>query len=386
MQALAQPIPDPLRILLVEDEAPVLKICKALLESGGHEVVAVAAAELALEQLDREPVDLVVSDVAMNGMDGFELLRRVRATRPEMPFVLVSAAALDQDLTEAVEASSWTRFLAKPFDRIALLQRVHEVSGAVRPLQPPCSARERLFRRALDRIQLVFQPIVSCSDRRVVAYEALLRSGEPLLANPLALLEAAEAVGGIDELGRRVRGAASAAASGLRDQTLLFVNLHPSELADDELLRPEAPLSALAGRVVLEVTERARLEGVADLKARVAELRRLGYRFAIDDIGSGYSGLATLIELEPEVVKIDRGLVCGVDESSAKRRVIRSLMSMCKETGAAVVAEGVETVRERDTLVSLGCDLLQGYFFSKPAPPFAAVPDSTFAPVPGREG
>lgn len=384
MQALREPIPEPLRILLVEDEAPVLKICKALLESGGHEVVAVPGAEPALEQLERGEVDLVVSDLVMGGMDGLELLQRVRARRPTLPFVLVSAAASAQELSERLGAMAPTRFLAKPFDRLQLLQAVHELTGEGRPPAPVCSVRERQFRKALEKVRLAFQPIVSCADRRVVAYEALMRSGEPRLANPLALLEAAEAVDGVPELGRCVRREAAGALGGLRDGTLVFVNLHPHELADEELLSPAAPLSTFAGRVVLEVTERARLEGIPDLKERIAALRRMGYRFAVDDMGSGYSGLSALIELEPEVVKMDMGLVRGVDESSAKRRVIRSLLSMCRETGTVVVAEGVETARERDTLVRLGCDLLQGYFFSKPAPPFVAIDDSAYEGLPAR--
>ena len=118
---------------------------------------------------------------------------------------------------------------------------------------------------------------------------------------------------------------------------------------------------------MLEVTERASLTSSLQLVERVARLRALGFRLAVDDIGAGYSGLTTFAELTPEIVKIDMSLVRGIDTHSLKQRTIRALCQLCHDAGVLVVGEGVETERERDVLVELGCDLLQGYLLGRPA-------------------
>jgi EAL domain-containing protein (putative c-di-GMP-specific phosphodiesterase class I) len=123
----------------------------------------------------------------------------------------------------------------------------------------------------------------------------------------------------------------------------------------------------------LEVTERSSLGGLDDVQARVAELRKLGFRIAIDDLGAGYAGLTSFALLEPEIVKIDMTLTRGIDKSAVKQKLVSSLTGLCREMNMTIVTEGVETAAERDTLVGLGCDLLQGYLFAKPGRPFPAV-------------
>jgi EAL domain-containing protein (putative c-di-GMP-specific phosphodiesterase class I) len=139
---------------------------------------------------------------------------------------------------------------------------------------------------------------------------------------------------------------------------------------DESLLSSKSPLSAMANRVVLEITERASLDGVKDVRDKIAELRRMGFRIAIDDLGAGYAGLTSFASLEPEFVKLDMSLVREVDRNPTKEKLIRSMTSLCKELGMMVVAEGVETMAEREILVTIGCDLLQGYLLAKPGRPF----------------
>jgi EAL domain-containing protein (putative c-di-GMP-specific phosphodiesterase class I) len=105
----------------------------------------------------------------------------------------------------------------------------------------------------------------------------------------------------------------------------------------------------------------------------VTALRELGFRVAVDDLGAGYSGLSSFAQLEPEVVKLDMSLVRDVNQSNTKQKLIRSMTAVCKDMGSLVVAEGVETIEERECLVELGCDLLQGYLLAKPGPPFPEV-------------
>jgi EAL domain-containing protein (putative c-di-GMP-specific phosphodiesterase class I) len=121
---------------------------------------------------------------------------------------------------------------------------------------------------------------------------------------------------------------------------------------------------------VLEITERSAIEDVKDIQARVTMLRRLGFRIAIDDLGAGYAGLSSFAALEPEIVKLDMSLVRNVHQSDIRQRLVGSMTALCKEMGMGVVAEGVEVVEERDCLRGLGCELLQGYLFARPGPPF----------------
>jgi EAL domain-containing protein (putative c-di-GMP-specific phosphodiesterase class I) len=151
---------------------------------------------------------------------------------------------------------------------------------------------------------------------------------------------------------------------------VFFVNLHSRDLLDDSLFSAKSPLSAIASRVILEITERASLDEVKDARQKIAELRRMGFRIAIDDLGAGYAGLTSFATLEPEFVKLDMSLIREVDKSRTKEKLVYSMASLCKDLGMTVVAEGVETAAEREVVVAVGCDLLQGYLFAKPGKPF----------------
>jgi EAL domain-containing protein (putative c-di-GMP-specific phosphodiesterase class I) len=180
------------------------------------------------------------------------------------------------------------------------------------------------------------------------------------------VLDAATELKRLAALGRRVRRLSSSAFAGRTDGVALFVNLHPEDLLDADLFDPDSPLTKLAPRVVLEITERASLDSTPELSDRAARLRGLGFRIAVDDIGAGYSGLTSFTELTPEIVKIDMSLVRDVHTSALKQRTIGALCRLCHEVGTLVVGEGVETLEERDMLVTLGCDLLQGYLIGRP--------------------
>jgi len=124
---------------------------------------------------------------------------------------------------------------------------------------------------------------------------------------------------------------------------------------------------------VLEVTERAPLEKIRDVTARVAQLRSLGYRIAIDDLGAGYAGLTSFAHLEPEVVKVDMSLIRGIDSSPMKQKLLGSIVALCRDLGIEMIAEGIETPAERDALVRLGGDLCQGYLFARPDKPWPEI-------------
>src|SRR5690606_18142489 len=203
-------------------------------------------------------------------------------------------------------------------------------------------------------------------DRSLFAYEALLRSEEKSLPHPGAVLDAAQQLDRLSEVGRCMRERAVARLSRTDSTCDLFLNLHPIDLTDPLLLNPNAPHMALANRVVLEITERASITGIGDLATKVRALRDAGFRIAVDDLGAGYAGLASFVQLEPDLVKLDMCLVRDVHKNATKQRLVRSMTQVCADMGMLVVGEGVETREERDALIELGCDLLQGYLFGKP--------------------
>jgi EAL domain-containing protein (putative c-di-GMP-specific phosphodiesterase class I) len=230
---------------------------------------------------------------------------------------------------------------------------------------------EDKLQRCLATLTLHFQPIVHAGTRARFGYEALLRSTDRALPHPGAILDAAERLERTQALGRNVRAqAAKVIANAPAERGLMFVNLHLLDLFDKQLLSPFAPLSKVASRVVLEITERTSLEGQIDLRYRVAELRELGFHIAIADLGGGHARMGTLTPLDTDFVKLDMSLVRDVDKHQLKQRLIRSVTQLCREQGTQVIGEGVETEAEAQVLVDLGCDLLQGYLIARPGPPF----------------
>jgi len=210
------------------------------------------------------------------------------------------------------------------------------------------------------------QSIVSVCHKYVYGYETLFRSDHGTLSTPATIFDTAERLGLVHETGRRARALAAAGVEAASNNQWWFVNLHPQDLLDETLYAPESPLSKVASRVVLEITERTPCSQIPDLRARLWLLRRLGFRIALDDLGAGYAGLTSFTDLEPEIVKIDMSLVRNIDQDLTKQTVIESIRRLCEQLGTPVIAEGVETAAEKDALLSLGCDLMQGYLFARP--------------------
>jgi EAL domain-containing protein (putative c-di-GMP-specific phosphodiesterase class I) len=374
------------RVLVVDDEEPLCRAFQRLLEHAGYEVAIAADGAAAIARLG-EPFDAVVSDVRMPEMDGLALLRAVRQRDLDLPVVLMTGAPDIDGAIEAIDYGAY-KYIPKPVQPDALrdcvrravaLRRMATLKRQCLALLGESTARaadraglEASFARALSSLWIAFQPIVLTGKKRIFGFEALLRSDEPSLPRPDTVIDAAERLGRLEELGRAVRAAAASAMTAAGDAAL-FVNLHPRDLADEELFDPGSPLARIAERVVLEITERASVDAVSDLRDRITRLRRLGFRIAIDDLGAGYAGLTSFATLEPEIVKLDMTLVRGLDSNAVKRRVVAKITSLSHEMNILLVAEGVETAAERDALEAIDCDLLQGYLFARPGRPFPSV-------------
>lgn len=231
---------------------------------------------------------------------------------------------------------------------------------------------EDKLNRCIATLAMHFQPIVHASTRARFGYEALMRATDKSLPHPGAILDAAERLERIPALGRAVRAATTKViANAPPERGVFFINLHLLDLFDKQLTSPFSPLAKVASRCVLEITERTSLEGQLDLRFRVAELRELGFRIAIDDLGGGHARMGTFSPLDTDFVKLDMSLVRDVDKHLMKQRLIRSVTELCRQQGTMVIGEGVETEAEAKVLVDLGCDFLQGYLIARPLPPFA---------------
>lgn len=366
------------KVLVVDDEKLIRDIVADFLALEGYTVRTASDGLSASAELQRARYDVVITDLKMPNMGGLDLLAEIRRSNPEALTVVMTGFGTVESAIEAMKEGAYD-YVLKPFKVEQLVELVKRglaaraepgLSGAglpsLRPEQEGDAALRVRLGRVFDTLYMAYHPIISARDGSTFGYEALLRSVESSLADPPSVIWAAERLNVVEELGRKVRAAAVGAFQGAPPGTALFVNLHPSDLLDTALFSPASPLSAIAPRVVLEITERASLETLHDLSRRLAELRELGFRIAIDDLGAGYAGLGAFADLEPDIVKLDMSLVRGVHRHPTRQKIVRSVIALAKDTGVLVVAEGVETHEECEILKELGCDLLQGFLFARP--------------------
>jgi EAL domain-containing protein (putative c-di-GMP-specific phosphodiesterase class I) len=371
-------------ILLVDDEPEALRAFERVLRGAGYQVESFGCPRESVRRISAGGVHVVVSDISMPEMTGVELLRTIRAYDADLPVVLVTGLPAIDSATDAVEYGAF-KYIVKPFEPEVLRSAVERARKLYRLARMKREALKLLgsnavsadragleasFDSALDSMWMAFQPILRAADRSVYGYEALLRTEEPTLIRPDLVVDAAERLGSLPRLGRKVRDLAATAMSHAAADAALFLNLHPLDLADEELFDALAPLTKMARRVILEVTERAAIEEVDAVERRVGQLRERGFRIAVDDLGAGYAGLSSFALLEPEIVKLDVSLLRDIDQSPVKQKLVASMTTLCKDMGFLVVAEGIETPAERDCVVTLGCDLLQGFLFARPGRPF----------------
>ena len=373
--------PRPL-VLVVDDDETFARSCVRILQTWGYGVETASDGGAAIELARTRQFDVVLTDINVPNFSGLEILRAVRERDRDTPVVLMTGGPGLDSAQLAVEWGALS-YLIKPIsmpqlrDVLSRAVQMHRVARRERRILHCTEEHEReletmrlRFDRALAGMWTAFQPIVSWSRKTVVAYEALMRTTYAELRSPLEILKTAEALDEMSTLGRKTR---AQVADVMRDHPNLpgmFVNLHVLDLADDDLYSPHAPLSEFASRIHLEITERMALERIPDIRQRVAQLRSLGYRIAVDDLGEGYSGLNSFAQLEPDVVKLDMSLIRGIDTTPTKRKMVHALARLCRELETPLVAEGVETEAERSILVEIGADLFQGYLFAKPGAPF----------------
>jgi len=252
------------------------------------------------------------------------------------------------------------------FERL-IYRGVREAANAARSLEQ----RERVRRTAALKgvlhtgsVYIDFHPIVLADTGETFGYEALARGVPRNLRSPEVMFEVAAEADLVWELSRLCRARALAGAKDLlRGEQLLFLNVDPHDFADPGF----GVLDSIdPRRIVLEITERTAIKDYPKFRERLRSFRERGFRFAVDDAGSGYAGLGSIANLEPDFIKLDISLINSIDTNFIKQNLVETMVGFAKEQGAMVIAEGIERSEELDTVRRIGVPLVQGFLLHQP--------------------
>lgn len=232
--------------------------------------------------------------------------------------------------------------------------------------------RQRI-QSAVDAHQpsIVYQPIYHLADLRIAGWESLSRFHCLPQRSPDLWFSEASAIGLGDELEESAMRYALQGLHSLPGATYLTMNCSPQTILSGRL--PELLAGNAPERLVLEITEHAEVDDYDSLHARLQPLRDQGVRLAIDDAGAGYSSLRHILKLRPDMIKLDMSLVRDIDHDAERRALASAIIAFAQETRKEVIAEGVETFAELQTLKALNVDKVQGNLLARPLPRLDAL-------------
>jgi len=242
----------------------------------------------------------------------------------------------------------------------------NRLHGERRSDEDGCAEIERIVRERDFRV--VLQPIFALRDGGLFAAEALVRFPDAALAPDVCLARAHEMDLGV-ELELAIVEVALACLPRLPRDTLLAINAGPRAIACERIA--DAMEAADPARLIVELTEHIAVGDYPRLASALQQLRELGVRLAVDDAGAGFASLMHILKLAPDFIKLDRELTAGIDIDPVRRSLAASLLRFAHETGAVIVAEGIETAAELTVLHDLGIDHGQGFHLARPGPPDA---------------
>jgi EAL domain-containing protein (putative c-di-GMP-specific phosphodiesterase class I)/FixJ family two-component response regulator len=382
---------DRIRVLVADDEPAVRAALAELIESEDTlELVGAAKdAEEAIDLALREHPDVALLDVKMPAGGGPRAAREIRIGSLQTRVVALSAYEDRTSVLEMLRAGA-VGYLVKGTRAADIVKMIHnvtrgdvvlssEVMGDILEeltgrLQVEGEEEELLktqserIRDVLDRgrMSMVFQPIVDLETEVVVGFEALARfPSAPERPTQTWFTEAA-AVGLRRELELAAVEAALAVLPDAPPEPYLSVNAMPDTLASAELA--ELLDGAPAHRLVLEITEHAPVHDYDSLNAAMQRMRGRGIRVAVDDAGSGFASLRHILQLAPDIIKIDNALTRNIYKDPARRALAAGLIGFAAELGATIVSEGIQSRQELDALRELGVRYGQGFYLGRPGP------------------
>ena len=393
-----QPLKHPAaRLLVVDDEAVQRLIVARAAETLGIAADGAATLADAVERVQAVPYDVVVLDLGLREHDGIEVLRSLRQAGSDAALVFVSG--FDERVRQAaarLAAALGLRVagtLGKPLrvDRLVALLRDLPEHARAKSAEDTAEIDPALLAAAIDNNEIVclFQPKVTIQERRLVGVEVLSRWRSPVigLVRPDRFIALAEQCGLIDRLTDRIMAQSLALFRPwrqLRPDLTLAVNISPLSLTDLEL--PERVSAALAdsgvapGALVLEVTEGAVMTDYVAAADIMTRLRIRGIKLSIDDFGTGHASLLSLLRMPFSELKIDQSFVRTCLNDPEAPKIIRAVVSLARELGLQLVAEGIETEPVADLLARMGCTVGQGYLYAPPLS-HAAMSERLQAPV-----
>jgi len=378
-----------LSVLLVDDDPRTLRSLSFLLENiGASETHTAADGHEALSYLDNAPErpDVILTDLNMPGLDGVEFLRHLSMRGIASRIVLISGEnkrILDTAKTLAqVHDLNLIGTLQKPITQKALTEILRQCldfgAQTRRRARGPISEQELidgLMNRDGEPLRTVYQPTVSMKTGAPVGVEALVRwaHAKAGVLGPMSFIPLAERLGHAkfltDLVMRRVMAEAALWQGGGLD---LRVSINISVTVLKCLDLPEFVVATAKATgldpstVTLEITESHLMDDFKESLETLARLRLKGVWLSIDDFGTGYSSMEQLKRVPFNEVKIDRSFVTGAAQDTETRAILESSIELGQRLGLVVVAEGVESREDWDLLESLGCDVAQGYFISRP--------------------
>ena len=247
---------------------------------------------------------------------------------------------------------------------------IREAANAAKSVEERERARrvDDLKRSLRERaVYIDLHPILVADSRQVYGYEALARGTLRTLRSPEIMFDVAAEADLLWELGRLCRSKAiESMKTRLTRGELLFLNVDPHDFADPQFSQLDREV-AEPHRVVIEITERTAIKDYPKFRERLKALRERGYRFAVDDAGSGYAGLGSIANLEPDFIKLDISLINCIDTNFIKQNLVETMVRFANDQGAKVIAEGVERAEEYETVKGLGVHLVQGFFLHRPS-------------------
>lgn len=228
-------------------------------------------------------------------------------------------------------------------------------------------------------IRTVFQPIISLKDGSIMGYEALSRGPKgSVMESPGVLFDIAKVFGKLWELEFMCRIKALETMSKDKNNFYLFINVDPGIINDEKFKKGFTKeflkqFNINPENIVFEITEKSSITDLNSFKKVIENYKEQGYRIAIDDAGSGYSGLKLITDIHPQFIKLDMNLIRDIDRDGLKYALIKTLYEFCLVTDIKLIAEGIETENELNALIDIGIHFGQGYLIQKPLPEIAEI-------------
>jgi EAL domain-containing protein (putative c-di-GMP-specific phosphodiesterase class I)/CheY-like chemotaxis protein len=382
-------------VLIVDDvDSNVQHIELILRMAGASSVHIVTDARIAVDRCLEVFPDVVLMDLDMPHVDGHAVLTSLRRVLPGegfLPVIVLTSDTTTEARERALDAGV-NDFLSKPYDDVEFVQRVRNlltmralyqtVQRHNLELQAELDAHaeghrrvtvERDFRRARvanviadGALRMVYQPIIDLAGGQMVGVEALARFDCDPPRSPTAWFAEAAEVEMAVELDLAAIEASLGALDWLPPDVFLSLNVSPATAISGHL--NESLRGVPSNRIVLELTEHTRIDDYDVLRAALDELRQQGARVAVDDAGAGYAGLQQILRLRPDIVKLDLEFTRTIDADPVRRALATSLVTFGRDTGEMIIAEGIETPEEFDTLGRLGVRWGQGFYLARPGP------------------